>query len=123
MDKEATKASELAGQRQGRAVGLHFDGRYARMGGLRGTVSGLVVALGLTVSPVMAVHAEAAHAKAFGEAVKRDTKTVGATFKEGAHRVAAAARAVAHEIATAARRGAAETRAALRGEKTATPAG
>ena len=63
------------------------------------------------------------HAKAFGEAVKRDAKVVGAKCKEGAHRVAVAAKAVGHEVATAAKRGAAETRAAFRGEKSESPTG
>jgi hypothetical protein len=62
------------------------------------------------------------HAKAFGEAVKRDAKVVGAKSKEGAQRVAVAAKAVGHEAATAAKRGAAATRAAFRGEKSETPA-
>jgi hypothetical protein len=62
------------------------------------------------------------HAKAFGEAVKRDAKVVGAKSKEGAHRVAVAAKAVGHEVATAAKRGAAATRAAFKGEKPEPPA-
>jgi hypothetical protein len=104
----------------------------ARMNGPRGAASGAVVALALTLCPLIAAHAAAdqtgtsavsAHAKAFGETVRRDTKAVGATFKEGAHRVAVAAKAVAHEIAQAARRSAAESRAALRGKQSATPAG
>jgi hypothetical protein len=61
------------------------------------------------------------HAKAFGEAVKRDAKVVGAKSKEGAHRVAVAAKAVGHEVATAAKRGAAATRAAFKGEKSEAP--
>jgi hypothetical protein len=61
------------------------------------------------------------HAKAFGEAVKRDAKVVGAKSKEGAHRVAVAAKAVGHEVATAAKRGAVATRAAFKGEKPAAP--
>jgi hypothetical protein len=61
------------------------------------------------------------HAKAFGQAVKRDSKAIGAACKEGATRVASAAKSVAHEISAAARRGAVETRAALRGGKTTTP--
>ena len=40
------------------------------------------------------------HAKAFGEAVKRDAKVVGAKCKEGSHRVAVAATAVGHEVAS-----------------------
>ena len=104
---------------------------HARMGGLRSTAAGLVAALALSGSP-MVVHgasiqttssAVSTHAKAFGAAVRRDTKAAAASFKEGAHRVAVAATGVAHEIATAARRGAMKTRAALRGEKMATPAG
>jgi hypothetical protein len=63
-----------------------------------------------------------AHAKSFGEAVKRDAKVVGAKCKEGAHRVAVAAKAVGHEVATAAKRGAAETREAFRGDKSEKPA-
>jgi hypothetical protein len=62
------------------------------------------------------------HAKAFGEAVKRDAKVVGAKSKEGAHRVAVAAKAVGHEVATAAKRGAAATREAFRGDKSEKPA-
>jgi hypothetical protein len=85
----------------------------------------------LQLTPVIAAHAAddqpqessvSAHAKAFGEAVKRDAKVVGAKSKEGAHRVAVAAKAVGHEVATAAKRGAAATRAAFRGEKSETPA-
>jgi hypothetical protein len=93
--------------------------------------SGLAVTSALLVTPVIAADTTgdpprdssiSTHAKAFGEAVKRDAKTVGAKSKEGAHRVAVAAKAVGHEVATAAKRGAAETRAAFRGEKSETPA-
>jgi hypothetical protein len=93
--------------------------------------SGLAVASALLATPVVAADATgdpprdssiSTHAKAFGEAVKRDAKTVGAKSKEGAHRVAVAAKAVGHEVATAAKRGAAATRAAFRGEKSETPA-
>ena len=96
-----------------------------------------IAALGLTatstllLTPVLAAPSAgdqpqestiSTHAKAFGEAVKRDAKTVGAKCKDGAHRVAVAAKAVGHEVATAAKRGAAETRAAFRGDKSGTPA-
>jgi hypothetical protein len=93
--------------------------------------SGFAVAATLLVTPVIAANAAddqpkessiSTHAKALGEAVKRDAKTVGAKCKEGAHRVAVAAKAVGHEVATAAKRGAAETRAAFRGDKSGTPA-
>ena len=84
----------------------------------------------LLLMPVLAAQASdqgqessvSAHARSFGEAVKRDAKIVGANCKEGAHRVAVAAKAVGHEIATASKRGAAQTRAAFRGEKPETPA-
>ena len=94
-----------------------------------GNMGALVVLACALLTLPLAVHAAedrpaqstaSTHAKAFGEAVKRDTKAVGATVKEGAHRVAVAAKAVAHEVATAAKRGAAQTRAAFRGEKAAT---
>ena len=96
------------------------------------TVLSLAVASTLPLTPVIAAHAAgdepqqessiSAHAKSFGEAVKRDAKVVGAKCKEGAHRVAVAAKAVGHEVATAAKRGAAETRAAFRGGKSEEPA-
>jgi len=87
---------------------------------------GIVVASALILAPAIAARAAddqpqessvSTHAKAFGEAVKRDAKVVGAKSKEGAHRVAVAAKAVGHEVATAAKRGAAATRAAFKGEK------
>ena len=90
----------------------------------------LAVASTLLLTPVIAAQAAgdgpqessiSTHAKAFGEAAKRDAKVVGAKCKEGAHRVAVAAKAVGHEVATAAKRGAAETRAAFRGEKSEMP--
>jgi hypothetical protein len=98
--------------------------------------SGLALASALLVTPVLltpVIAAETAggqsqessistHAKAFGEAVKRDAKVVGAKSKEGAHRVAVAAKAVGHEVATAAKRGAAATREAFRGDKSEKPA-
>jgi hypothetical protein len=97
----------------------------------RKAVSGLAVASTLLLAPVIAAHAAgdesqessmSTHAKSFGEAVKRDAKTVAAKCKEGAHRTAVAAKAVGHEVATAAKRGAAATRAAFRGEKPEAPA-
>jgi len=92
--------------------------------------SGLAVASALLMTPAIAADTTgdpprdssiSTHAKAFGEAVKRDAKVVGAKSKEGAHRVAVAAKAVGHEVATAAKRGAAATRAAFRGEKSESP--
>jgi hypothetical protein len=92
---------------------------------------GLAAASALLLTPAIAEqtagdHPEessiSAHAKSFGEAVKRDAKVVGAKCKEGAHRVAVAAKAVGHEVAAAAKRGTAETRAAFRGETVETPA-
>jgi hypothetical protein len=96
----------------------------------RNAAQGLAAASVLFLAPMIAAQAAdeqpressvSTHAKAFGEAVKRDAKVVGAKSKEGAHRVAVAAKAVGHEVATAAKRGAAATRAAFKGEKPEAP--
>ncbi len=71
-------------------------------------------------------------AKTLSEAVKHDAKVVAAAAKDGAKHVAVTAKAVAHEVAAAskegahqvaatAKKGAERTKAAVNGDKAATP--
>jgi hypothetical protein len=102
----------------------------------------LAAVFSLCISPLLAVHAAEDppadpslakdQAKAVSAAVTHDAKVVADAAKKGAKQVAETAKQVAHEVAAAskegaqevaatAKKGAANAKAAVNGEKTATP--